>query len=92
MTALFMHRINPDMLATCHFCAHEYKKFENMLWLCAVNGLTELKFQEAWNKAITSSKYELKLWAVRRARDVVESLTSSAILGGLQLASSGYDQ
>ncbi|KAH7961041.1 hypothetical protein HPB52_001226 [Rhipicephalus sanguineus] len=47
-----------------------------MLWLCPANGLMELKFQEAWNKDI-SSKDELQLWAVRRARDVVENVDTA---------------
>ena len=45
-----------------------------MLWLCPANVLAELKSQEAWNEAITSSKYELQLRAVQRTRDIADSV------------------
>ncbi|KAH6922950.1 hypothetical protein HPB50_020312 [Hyalomma asiaticum] len=72
-----MHRINPDTPPTCPFCDHAHSNFEHMLWLCPANSLAELATQEAWNKAIMSTKYQHQLRAVQRARDIAASLRLS---------------
>ncbi|KAH6940747.1 hypothetical protein HPB50_005919 [Hyalomma asiaticum] len=82
ITPAVMHRINPDTPPTCPFWDHAHRNFEHMLWLCPANNLEELATQEAWNKAIMSTKHRRQLRAVQRARDVAASPTASAILGG----------